>query len=161
MEQLRIPEAYFDPFADESEQTAPEELFQQIMDRYQNNEIEHDYTADKFVADTEALLLDSQFTENFAAYEQITARMHQLCGEDHLLASTMNESSLFSSKHGLDDGHGHASTDDPTHESKGKKKDKQKGRLKKHEHTGPQRKRLSFDDIIKMFLRAKALPKKP
>ena len=149
---------YFDPFANEADQVAPDELFQQIMDRYLNNEIEHDYTADQFIADTEALLLDSHFIENFSAFERISAQMHQLCGEDHLLANALGNNALFIANHGHDDGHNHKPAN---HHSDKKKKKKPLYTYSSRDSGEAKYKKLSFDDLIKMFLRKKALPNKP
>ena len=149
---------YFDPFANEADQVAPDELFQQIMDRYLNNEIEHDYTADQFIADTEALLLDSHFTENFSAFERISAQMHQLCGEDHLLANSLVGNALFATNHGDDDGHNHDAAND--HSNK-KKKKKPQYTYNSRDNVEAKHKKLRFDELLAMLLRKKALPKKP
>lgn len=88
---LRNPELdiFFDPFA--AEDFNPEESFNALLQRYANNEVEHDYSADTFVRDAEVLLLDAQFVGHFAVAEQIVIQMHQLCAGDHGLRIAMNE----------------------------------------------------------------------
>lgn len=154
---------FFDPFSEGNEDFNPEDLFEAIFAKYQNNEVEHDYTADNFVKDTEALMLDARFTEQFSAFESIAARMHQLCADDHSLSSAMENSSLFgaSQKHDSHDGHSHGHDEENDHRPTGKKKKKKKSHHTHTSHETKNRTKLSFDDIIKMFLRTKALPKKP
>jgi hypothetical protein len=119
-------ELYFDPFADDgAELFDPNELFEQIKSNYEQGNIEHDYSADNFVKDTEALLLDATFVERFDAVQAIAAEMHRMCGEDHVLRTAMSESGYF----GSEDAHGHEGhkhDHDTDKDSKKKKKDKKK-----------------------------------
>lgn len=82
---------YFDPFAEAGNEFSATESFDAILDRYQNQEIEHDYTADQFVADTKNLLLDALFTDQFMAFQAITESMHQLCGHDQAVQQAFEE----------------------------------------------------------------------
>lgn len=107
MERATEQQLFFDPFAAEGAQFSPLDSFDYIYERYKNNEISHDYTADAFVQDVEALMLDAVFVEQFEAAALIASRMHQLCGEDHTLRSALTESGLFG---GEEDNHGHEHT---------------------------------------------------
>jgi len=91
MESLGSEELFFDPFAENAETFDVQASFETILQRYQNEEVEHDYTADKFVADTKTLMLDAQFVGQFDALEAIAVRMHELCQDDHLLQTAMGE----------------------------------------------------------------------
>lgn len=109
-------ELYFDPFADDGEQLFdPTAAFAELEQRYTDGDVEHDYTADNFVRDTEALMMDAAFVERFEEAQAIAARMHELCGEDHMLNQAFQEVSesrgLFNS-HEIHDGHNHQQSDD-------------------------------------------------
>ena len=109
--ETRSSELYFDPFAEEGEQLFdPAHAFTQLEERYRAGNVRHDYTADNFVRDTEALMLDAVFVERFDAVQAMASRMHQLCGEDHMLGQAFQSNETFSdfmSGHGKDDGHNH------------------------------------------------------
>ena len=105
-------ELYFDPFAEEAEQLFdPKAAFARLEERYIAGDVEHDYTADNFVRDTEALMLDAMFVERFDAVRAVALRMHELCGDDHMLSQSLQSndslSSLFGA-HKAHDGHDHA-----------------------------------------------------
>jgi hypothetical protein len=106
VETFHEEQMFFDPFAEEGEEFKPLEAFDTIRERYENKEVEHDYTADQFVSDVEALMLDSTFMERFEEAEAIAARMHEMCVGDHAVQESMLGSEVFGS-HGEDDGHGH------------------------------------------------------
>ncbi len=112
---------FFDPFADAGENAFnPEASFEALFERYENREVEHNYAADQFVRDVEAVLLDAQFVDRLAAMQSIASRLHALCGEDHGLQTSINQSQLkeyLPAFGGDDDHHSH------THhrEQKGKK----------------------------------------
>lgn len=102
---------FFDPFAEAGEEPFDVVLsFQTIFERYENKEIEHDYTADKFVADTEALMLDAQFAGQFQQAQAIAMRMHELCMDDHVLQTSMSTSELFGQSQVGHDSHQHDET---------------------------------------------------
>ena len=106
METLQGEQLYFDPLAEEGEEFKPMEAFDYIRERYENKEVEHDYTADQFVSDVEALMLDSVFVERFEEAEAIAARMHEMCAGNHEVQESMERSEFFGSIK-EDDGHGH------------------------------------------------------
>ena len=56
---------FYDPFAAEENQEFLDgaAAFDTILARYKNDEVVHDYTADDFVKDAEALMLDAGFQE--------------------------------------------------------------------------------------------------
>ena len=135
MERSTTKELFFDPFAE-----AGEELFDPLTahasmwERYQNREVEHDYTADNFLADTQAIMMDAQFLGRFDAAQSIAANMHAMCNHDQALAQSLqnNESTAsylnsFSSHDGHSHGsHGEHEDDDETDSKTGKKKSKVK-----------------------------------
>lgn len=103
---------FYDPFAPQGEQFFdPLESYRLLEQRYAAGDVEHNYTADQFVADAAALVLDAHFTEKFEQAAIIEARMHQLCGGldghgDQTLSGSMKSNSVFGG-HGDHDGHGH------------------------------------------------------
>ncbi len=99
---------YYDPFAEEGQEYFnPIESFNQIIENYQQDKVEHNNAADLFVARTEALMHDAHFLERFDAVQAIAAQMHNMCGEDHNLRLSLESSQLFSGTHNDNDGHGH------------------------------------------------------
>lgn len=92
---------FFDPFAETGQQLFdPLEAFARTEARYLDEEVEHDYTADKFVSDAEVLIMDAQFNGMFAVAALIENRMHQLCAGcdghgDSRLSSSMEQSGVF------------------------------------------------------------------
>jgi hypothetical protein len=114
---------YFDPFAENgAELFDPTEAFAQIKANYQQGGVEHDYSADNFVKDTEALLMDAAFLERFDAVQAIAAEMHRMCGEDHAVRSAMSQSDYF----GAEDSHNHQGHDHSHEDDNRKKKKKEK-----------------------------------
>lgn len=109
--QLAEQNFYYDPFAEEGEELfSPLEALSAIEKEYLENRVVHDDSADIFVHKTEALMLDTAFVERFEALQAMTARIHQLCGEDHMLNEAVQSSNALSSfmdSHKADDGHGH------------------------------------------------------
>lgn len=153
---------YFDPFAEQGQGWDPIAVFDEIFDNYAHGAVEHDYTADQFVTDTEALMLDAQFTENFAAMSSIAARMHQLCGEDHALQAAMKTSRLFGDKeHTYADGHIHHDSEDeaPAQQRYGRNNKQPAKHPAKEQHAT--RKRLTFDQIIELLKAWRIMPKRP
>lgn len=132
------PELFYDPFAEDDEVNFdPVTAHTELWERYENKEIEHDYAADNFLADTQALMMDAQFLGRYAEVEMIAARMHTLCGEDHMLEQTMQNNETFSDYFKLFDHHedgNHAEHDHKDEEESeidpktGKKKKKNKYR---------------------------------
>jgi hypothetical protein len=118
-EVLTDRELFLDPFT--GEMFDPIASHEVILERYKSGEVEHDYTADRFLEDTQALMMDAQFMGMYAEAQSIAARMHILCGEDHNLAQTMqnNEAmrALFGDKdeHSDSDGHNHGKGSDKNH----------------------------------------------
>jgi hypothetical protein len=83
---------YYDPFAPEGQELFDAaESFEKLEARYLAGKVEHDYSADDFVRDVEALQMDAQFIGQMRAIEQISARMHEICGEDHNLQAAVEE----------------------------------------------------------------------
>jgi Zn-finger nucleic acid-binding protein len=124
---------FFDPFAAEGiQEFNPLQSYEIAKQRYSNNEVEHDYSADMFVADAEALVFDSQFAGMMEQAALIEADMHARCGgHDPSLQSSVQQSSLFGKKehYSHDDhaGHDHSSDDydsNDTSLAKSKKKKK-------------------------------------
>lgn len=104
MEQLELQhDVFFDPFS--QQEFDPAGSFDTLLQRYLDNEVEHDYTADAFVRDTEALLLDAEFVGQFAVAEAIAMQMHELCGDDHAVKDAFQ--SLTTDKHDHDSDHDH------------------------------------------------------
>ena len=86
---------FFDPFAEEGEQTFdPIASMEAITARYLADEVEHDASADQFVAETQALILDAQFAGKFNEAVHIAEMAHLICGEDHAAQQSLygNES---------------------------------------------------------------------
>lgn len=111
---LRAAE-FFDPFAEEGANTfRPLDVLDDMFMRYKNDEIEHDYTADHFVADVWALYEDTAFVEDFAAMQQIQYRLAELCTHDHALAAAFDS---YDSKLGDTQGE-HTHGDKETHSAK-------------------------------------------
>lgn len=107
---------YFDPFAEDgSELFDPIDSFSQLRQAYEEGRITHDYSADEFVAKTEALMMDAIFVERFDAVQAIASQMHQLCGEDHGLRQQLGSSMIsgINDSHSENDGHNH--TEDKHH----------------------------------------------
>lgn len=126
-------ELFYDPFAEEGEELYDaDELHKELATRYLNKEIEHDYTADTFVKDTEAHMMTAHFKEEFAAMQTIMQRMHELCGEDHNLQQQMDGSEVLSSYSERDDAHvGHDHAHGDGHAKKAGKKESKKKVSKK------------------------------
>jgi hypothetical protein len=137
----RTPQIEFlDPLSESgAEVFDPLASMEAITARYLDNEVEHDYTADKFVSDTQSLMLDAQFVGKFEEAQAIAMRMHQMCGEDHGLQMSLNANESFSSAlEGMlgsneHDGHDHGPThdydEDGTKKSKKKKRQPRRGWL--------------------------------
>jgi hypothetical protein len=122
-----IETKYFDPFADEMEQQEYDGLvvFESLFERYQNEDIEHDFTADKFVEAAETLMLDAHFLARFDEVETISRRMQELCAHDHNMEEAAKGSSIFGSLFTDKDEHGH---DQKIDEKKKNKKTKKKSK---------------------------------
>lgn len=126
---------FFDPFADAGEELFdPAQAHQAMWERYAARDVEHDYTSDHFVADTQALMLDAQFVGQFEQAQLIAQRMHMLCGEDHgLRESLLQNNEAHSMISGLQrDVHNHSTeaggaADKKDSSTKKKKKKKRKG----------------------------------
>ena len=119
METMNEQQLYYDPFADLGQESFdPTEAFLKAKHNYVQGSVEHDYSADKFVADTEALMLEAQFIDRFDAVQAIAAQMHQMCGDDHGLRSSFERSSmgLTDGEHSENDGHNHGPEDSHSHE---------------------------------------------
>lgn len=87
---------YFDPFIENGEQIFdPVSSHELITQRYLANDIDHDYSADEYVRDTQALMLDAQFLDRFEDARAIAARMHEICGENHDLTESVNANEAF------------------------------------------------------------------
>ncbi len=102
---------FYDPFAAEENQEFLDgaAAFDTILARYKNDEVVHDYTADDFVKDAEALMLDADFQERWSEMSYIAAQMHQLCGDDHGMMQRFEQSDVFSSfMQNNHDGHDHS-----------------------------------------------------
>ncbi|MGB4758970.1 MAG: hypothetical protein WBP26_02845 [Candidatus Saccharimonadales bacterium] len=93
------PDIFFDPFAGGDEEAwDAETAFDEIFARYANGKVEHNYTADMFVADTEAIVMDAHYAENLSAMTTIANRMHQLCNDDHQLQNAAQASGMLGKK---------------------------------------------------------------
>lgn len=114
---------FFDPFAENGHEFNALQSFELILERYQSDEIAHDYHADRFVADTEALLLDAVFVEQFEAVQMIAATMHQLCNHDQQLREQYE---LYTEQHHFDDHHEHHLHEHQSKDTDVKKKKKKK-----------------------------------
>lgn len=135
-ETAHTEQLFYDPFAEEGEQFFDAAAsFDAIKARYQSGDVEHDYTADKFVSDTQALMLDAHFVGQFEQAQAIAARMHELCGEDHALREALQASGPSGSEDHAAHGHSHLhdtytgkndEETDPKTGKKKKKKDKKK-----------------------------------
>jgi len=112
-----MPE-FFDPFAETPGEFNPFESMDRILQRYANNEIEHDYTADQFVSDAQALMLDSQFQGLMREANAMMELMHQLCEHDPALKAAAETNGLFAEQHDKNDGHGHEDKDGHGHNPK-------------------------------------------
>lgn len=98
---------FLDPFAENGpELINPMDSFYTIVERYTNNEIEHDYSADRFVHDTETIIMDASFANMIDQANQIAAITHMLCGHDQALRSSVEQSSLLG-QHGEHAEHQH------------------------------------------------------
>ena len=151
---------FFDPFAEDNNWD-PEEAFEGIFEHYKTGSVSHDYTADMFVANTEAIMLGAQFTANFAAISSIASRMHQLCGEDHALQSAMQSSSVFGARHADNDGHDHSAEHDSDSNSSDTQSSGQKKAAKHTIHKETSEKRLVSIDIIDLLKAWRIMPKRP
>ncbi len=124
---------FLNPFAENGEEMFdPMVAHQKLWERYQNHEIEHDYTADKFVADTQALMMDAAFVGRFEQAALIAAQMHILCGEDHNLQQSLQANSFFNQTDTERDHHGHnhqAADEESSKKKKQKKKNLRRGWL--------------------------------
>lgn len=117
---------FIDIFAEEGAQPQPidiEKTFVEIVDRYQNQQIEHDYSADQFVQDTETLMLDATFQDQLEVANAIAAQVHAMCTHDHSLADSVSQNELLG-QHSLEDGHNHTDDYDETDPKKKKKRKK-------------------------------------
>lgn len=133
-------ELFFDPFAEEgAEEFNPIVAHEAMWERYAAHEIEHDYTVDHFVADTQALMLDAQFTERFDEAAAIAQRMHMLCGEDHGLAQRVSANETLQEL--LGDEHHHEVSDVHGHDHKQHNK---QSRLKLEEETEESKKKKKW-----------------
>ena len=122
---------FYNPFAEENEEFFDgAQAFDAILARYVADEIKHDYTADQFVKDAEALLLDASFQEHWRDMSYIAAQMHQLCGDDHgVLQQRFEQSSAFSTL--MHEGHDHNDHESHDHDDNSDKKSKKKKQKKK------------------------------
>ncbi len=132
MRQAAGEQLFFDPFAEQDGQEYfdPIAAHRTMWERYAAGEVEHDYTADEFVADTQALMLDAQFTGQFEQAQMIAQQMHLLCGEDHGLQASLRQNlGAQDMLNGLSHAHdhdGHADTDENAGKSSKKKKKKKR-----------------------------------
>lgn len=119
---------YYDPFMEEGvDPFDAAAAFEQIVAEYQAGSVEHDFTADEFLAKTEALMLDAHFLGQFETMQSIAQRMELLCAHDHELQEAMQNSAFFGADHRHKDGHHHE--DDDKKKAKKKKSDtKEQGR---------------------------------
>lgn len=86
---------FFDPFAEDGDQRFdPLATMEIITARYIADEVKHDSSADKFVADTQALIMDAQFVGKYNEAIQIAEMAHIICGENHAVQQSLkrNES---------------------------------------------------------------------
>ena len=92
---------FFDPFGAEQTGFNPDASLEQLMVRYEQGKIDHDYSVDTFVADTQALMMDAAFVEDFGAVERIANQMQAMCQHDHALrdAVTSLEQNAGESEH--------------------------------------------------------------
>jgi hypothetical protein len=133
------PNLRFDPFAEAGDEFYDPSVVQQIInERYKNNEVHHDYTADQFIKDTEANMLTAHFNDQFEAMQEILQQVEQLCNHDHELAEQFKDSEVLSSYSRSDnhDGHNHVhgkSHGKKSEKEKTKKKDKKKTKLSMYE----------------------------
>jgi len=127
----QIEQLFFDPFAESSEQLFDSLKSHEVLfAHYEAGKVEHDYSADEFVADTEALMLDARFVGQFEQAQAIAAQMHLLCAEDHGLRSSMNDSLLFAQPAEHDD-HDHSILNHMTIKERKTRKDEEKERKEK------------------------------
>lgn len=133
---------YFDPFAGENGETFdPIASLAAIEQRYLNREIEHDYSADQFVRDAEALVMDSRFAGLMEQAAVIEARMHAMCGDhDHALSTSLRDSSIFGEQAEASD-HSHSHSHEHNHDRKSKAKKKKSERVRP---AAPRQSLLSF-----------------
>ncbi|HEY1645088.1 MAG TPA: hypothetical protein VGF75_01745 [Candidatus Saccharimonadales bacterium] len=87
---------YFDPFTDE-EIPDIEAARQAATENYLAGTVEYDTALDSFVKDCEAMVWEARYTDRMELAQDIMARMHQMCGEDHNLSRFMQENSTFGS----------------------------------------------------------------
>jgi len=138
--QLHQEKMFYDPFAENAaDNFKPLNAHAAMWKRYHNREVKHDYTADQFVADTNALLMDTHFLGRYKEAEMIAASMHAGCIHDHTLSQSLEENSSTStylnSASNEHAGHDHSdkkrsSEADTDAENKDKKKNDKKKKLK-------------------------------
>jgi len=122
---------FFDPFAETGAQQEfdPIASHQSLWERYKNSEIEHDYTADKFVADSQALMMNSHFAGRFEEAAMLASQMHAMCGGDEHLSKAVMGNEGFREMLGPLESHGdhdHVESHSPEHEDIEDKKSKDK-----------------------------------
>ncbi|HUA12952.1 MAG TPA: hypothetical protein VL989_00405 [Candidatus Sulfotelmatobacter sp.] len=100
---------FLDPFAENGpEEFNPLDTYQQIVDRYHEEVIEHDDAADKFVQRTEALMLDTTFLGLMDQANQIAIMAHLMCDHNPAMQQSFENSALFGAN--KEDGHNHSNT---------------------------------------------------
>lgn len=118
---------FFDPFAENgAEEFNPLLSHAAMWARYLNKEVEHDYTADRFVSDHQALMMDSIFLGRYEEAELMAASMHRGCQHDHELSKSFMESSLSATDHDHPDNKGQHEAEASELSNNNKKKDKEK-----------------------------------
>lgn len=99
-EQASGVEMLYDPFTGEFYDSIA--TFDAYLERYQNGKVEHDYSADEFLRDTQSIMMDAHFLGRMRDVQDIATRMHLLCNHDEQLSAAMlkNESaSTYLSSH--------------------------------------------------------------
>lgn len=104
---------FLNPFAEAGPEAIVdvEAAFEVITERYLSDEIEHDYTADNYVRDTETLMLEATFQDKLDIANAIAAQMGAMCQHDHSLMNSVNESGLLGQHSGEHD-HAHKRQDE-------------------------------------------------
>ena len=131
-ESVSSKELFYDPFAPEGQELFdPLTAFASMWEKYQNGEVKHNDAADKFLADTQALMMDATFLGRFSEAQTIAASMHALCNHDPGLAQSLQGNDSVASyldSFNSHDGHNHGSSkkheDDEYDPKTGKKKNK-------------------------------------
>jgi len=109
---------FYDPFAEQF--FDPLTIMDLLVQKYLDGKIEHDYTADNFVSDIEALQMDAVFLSKFHEAEEIASRMRELCAGDHYLQSSIDTKGVMKNAGELQqhDGNDHSTHADNDHDSR-------------------------------------------